>query len=118
MGKAIKVSDAAYQRLADVASQEGVTIGNVVERLLEGQAPEGRETSSARLGELERRVEGLEDDHLTLEEEVRNASYLIRHGFGSNRIKIRCPLCKEWGYLTFDKERERWVCGECREVPF
>jgi len=117
MGKAIKVSDVVYQRLADAASQEGVTIGAVVERLLEEKSAEGR-ASTAGIGELEGRMENLENEHLKLEEDVRNASYLIRHALGNNRIKIRCPLCKEWGYLTLDKERERWVCGGCREVPF
>lgn len=112
MGKAIKVSDSVYRRLVDIASWEGVTIGNVVERLLEERSTEGR------IGELERKVKGLEEARNRLAKRIGDASYLIRHGFGGNRIEVKCPLCRKWSYLTFDGERERWVCGRCREVPF
>jgi len=112
MGKAIKVSDSVYRRLVDIASREGVTIGNVVGRLLEERSADGR------IGELERKVKDLEEARNGLAKRIGDASYLIRHGFGGNRIEVKCPLCRKWSYLTFDGERERWVCGRCREVPF
>jgi len=125
MGKAIKVSDSVYRRLVDIASREGVTIGNVVERLLEGQpkgggeaTPEvkGRESVSLkRLENLEEEVKGLKNLEGRLEDAERRAKSLedqIRKmrtfSIGSNIGKRFECECGARGFVAMKVK-----CTEC-----
>lgn len=69
-------------------------------------------------------IEWLKDEIEDLRKRLDNASWLIRHSLGDNRIKINCPICKKWGYLEL-KEVEvgngkvtKWVCSNCNKIPF
>jgi len=124
MGKAIKVSDSVYRRLANAASREGVTIGVALERLLEGQlkeegrvTPEERESvSPERLKALEGEIEGLKDLEGRLrdiEGRVRSleaqSREMRRYSIGSDiRKRFECEECGARGFVAMRVE-----CTEC-----
>jgi len=124
MGKAIKVSDSVYRRLVDIASQEGVTIGAVVERLLEGQpkrevTPEEIEGQKSvplrRLEKLEEEVKGLKKLEGRLKDAEGRAKSLEtqfqemrKTSIGSDvRKRFECE-CGAKGYVAMKVE-----CTEC-----
>ena len=63
-------------------------------------------------------VDLLEYNVTKLRERVDNISFALRHALGIAGIKIRCPKCREWSYLKYDKGKKKWVCSKCGKVPF